>query len=419
MTMNAHDAFERSLKKALEPYEVPYNSADWAQLEARMEKAQPAPWRSSLGLYALLLGGTVALGTTIYLLSATPSTEGVAAQNLPGHLAQSTLTNVIEVPEVGASAPLPVENVVGTEQLIEDNGEEPVAEQVAGLQASPNAPRTTGNSATESTVVNTDGANKEVAIRPSISEGCPGTAVTFAVENMPDEGIYLWNFGDGSFSNQSRPSHVFSKAGTFEVMLSHSSIGGGTIQNKPAADRIVIHEIPEASFKFLKQEYDHTVPSVHFENRSQGAASYHWDFGDGHTSDVAHPDHIFKKAGDHTVVLTVTNTKGCTDRSERTIHIDSGYNLLAANTFSPNGDGVDDVFIPEALRNLGVRFKLSIHDPRTGQLVYETTDPQRPWNGRISNKGEWCTTGDYVWMVEMKDGEKLGGTYNGTIGLLR
>ena len=257
------------------------------------------------------------------------------------------------------------------------------------------------------------------SIRASISEGCPGTAVTFAVENMPEEGIYLWNFGDGSFSNQSRPSHVFSKAGTFEVMLSHSSIGGSTVQNKPAADRIVIHEIPEASFKFLKQEYDNTVPSVHFENRSHGAVSYHWDFGDGHTSTIAHPDHIFKAAGDHTVVLTVTNTKGCTDRSERTIHIEEGYNLLAIKTFSPNGDGVDDLFIPDALKSLGVRFKLSIHDPRTGLLVYETSDPQRPWNGRIGNKGELCSAGEYVWMVEMKDGEKLGGTYNGTLGLLR
>jgi hypothetical protein len=68
---------------------------------------------------------------------------------------------------------------------------------------------------------------------------------------------------------------------------------------------------------------------------------------------------------------------------------------------------------------LGVRFKLSIHDPRSGQLVYETNDPQRPWNGRIGNKGEACIAGEYVWMVEMKDGEKLGGTYNGSIGLLR
>ena len=414
MTMNAHDAFERSLKKALDPYEVPFNSADWAQLEARMEKAQPAPWRSSLGLYALLLGGTVALGTTIYLLSATVNMEGGATLKGSDPMDQTPMAEVITAtPGTVGTVPPMEPSTAGTEELISHTG------VTASQTANGKGPKIPGSSGVASAPFIAEAVNKEVTIRPSISEGCPGTAVTFAVDNMPDEGIYLWNFGDGSFSNQSRPSHVFSKAGTFEVMLSHSSVGGGTIQNKPAADRIVIHEIPEASFKFLKQEYDHTVPSVHFENRSQGAASYHWDFGDGQTSEVAHPDHIFKKAGDHTVVLTVTNTKGCTDRSERTIHIDSGYNLLATSTFSPNGDGVDDVFIPEALRSLGVRFKLSIHDPRTGQLVYETTDAQRPWNGRIANKGDWCTTGDYVWMVEMKDGEKLGGTYNGTIGLLR
>ena len=410
--MNAHDAFERSLKKALEPYEVPYNSADWSQLEARMDKAQPAAWRSSLGLYALLLGGTVALGTTIFLLTTTMNTDGGTAQigsdtavqpAATADLASTPIRNV----EADVMEPTSVLSQA-TETLVSSAPEAP-----AGGKRTPHPPAET------STPVIAETLNKEVSIRPSISEGCPGTAITFAVNNMPDEGIYLWNFGDGSFSNQSRPSHVFSKAGTFDVMLSHSSIGGGTIQNKPASDRIVIHEIPEASFKFLKQEYDNTVPSVHFENRSQGAVSYHWDFADGQTSDIAHPDHIFKKAGDHTVVLTVTNAQGCTDRSERTIHIDADYNLLATKTFSPNGDGVDDVFIPEALRTLGVRFKLSIHDPRTGQLVYETADVQRPWNGRIANKGEWCNSGDYVWMVEMKDGEKLGGTYNGTIALLR
>lgn len=410
--MNAHDAFERSLKKALEPYEVPYNSADWSQLEARMDKAQPAAWRSSLGLYALLLGGTVALGTTIFLLTTTMNTDGGTAQigsdtavqpAATADLASTPIRNV----EADVMEPTSVLSQA-TETLVSSAPEAP-----AGGKRTPRPPAET------TTPVIAETLNKEVSIRPSISEGCPGTAITFAVNNMPDEGIYLWNFGDGSFSNQSRPSHVFSKAGTFDVMLSHSSIGGGTIQNKPASDRIVIHEIPEASFKFLKQEYDNTVPSVHFENRSQGAVSYHWDFADGQTSDIAHPDHIFKKAGDHTVVLTVTNAQGCTDRSERTIHIDADYNLLATKTFSPNGDGVDDVFIPEALRTLGVRFKLSIHDPRTGQLVYETADVQRPWNGRIANKGEWCNSGDYVWMVEMKDGEKLGGTYNGTIALLR
>ena len=412
--MNAQDAFERSLKKTLEPYEVPYNSADWAQLEGRMDLPNKVAQRGSLGLYALLFAGAVAVGTTAYLLASDPlerdprssSNEITVPEQLDQVIVEDDKTALDQ--QVDQVKDLTV--VVGSETMIDAS----MARARSGEQGTPNPDPPPVTSPT----LNED-RSSAASIRASISEGCPGTAVTFAVENMPEEGIYLWNFGDGSFSNQSRPSHVFSKAGTFEVMLSHSSIGGSTVQNKPAADRIVIHEIPEASFKFLKQEYDNTVPSVHFENLSHGAVSYHWDFGDGHTSTIAHPDHIFKAAGDHTVVLTVTNTKGCTDRSERTIHIEEGYNLLAIKTFSPNGDGVDDLFIPDALKSLGVRFKLSIHDPRTGQLVYETSDPQRPWNGRIGNKGELCSAGEYVWMVEMKDGEKLGGTYNGTLGLLR
>ena len=70
--MNAQDAFERSLKKTLEPYEVPYNSADWAQLEARMDLPNKVAQRGSLGLYALLFAGAVAVGTTAYLLASDP-----------------------------------------------------------------------------------------------------------------------------------------------------------------------------------------------------------------------------------------------------------------------------------------------------------------------------------------------------------
>jgi hypothetical protein len=37
----------------------------------------------------------------------------------------------------------------------------------------------------------------------------------------------------------------------------------------------------------------------------------------------------------------------------------------------------------------------------------------------VGNKGSLCPAGEYVWMVEMKDGEKLGGTYTGKVNLLR
>ena len=101
------------------------------------------------------------------------------------------------------------------------------------------------------------------------------------------------------------------------------------------------------------------------------------------------------------------------------VRIKEDYNLLAAPAFSPNGDGVEENFIPEALKTLNRRFRMTVVDPATGALLFETNDAKRPWNGRVNGTGAPCATGDYVWMVEMKDGEALGGTYNGTVSLLR
>lgn len=414
--MSGLNGFEQAVKDALEPYEVPYNSADWSQLERAMEDRGDMARVSRSGLYALLLGGGLAAASSLFVLTTPPSDVAPAA------LAQATTAPVIAVEErafypapksVGtpAVASIPAEPTeTATPSKKSDVSTKPATE-VAVV-----AP-TTLNGGTGATP--THPMSNEPVVRPSVSEGCPGSAIDFEAENLSSEGMYLWNFGDGSFSNKPKPSHVFSKSGSFEVMLSHSTSGGGNIRNKAVADRIIIHEAPEASFNVLKQEYDNTVPSVHFENRSLGGQTYAWDFGDGSTSAVAHPDHVYKKAGVYTVSLTVVNGKGCEDRVEKTVRIDADYDLMAPKAFSPNGDGIDDLFIPEALKTLGVKFQLTVLEAKTGVVVYETTDPTRPWNGRVNNKGEASPQGDYVWMVELKDGDKLGGPYNGSIRLVR
>jgi gliding motility-associated-like protein len=376
----------------------------------------------SAGLIALLFGGTLAAGSALWLMLQTSPVKEANNGRTPGTTEQT---------EVSTSAVSSAEHTeIAREQDLGDAHATETAQSVTPADQS----HTSNTSDRAGTSVLTGGdeqsatgaadraatsSSKEVAIRPSITTGCPGTTVTFDAQNLPEGGIYLWNFGDGSFSNKPSPSHTFSKSGVFEVMLSHSSMGGGNISNKPASDRIVIHEVPEASFNYLKQEFDNTVPSVHFENRSMGASSYIWDFGDGTNSTTPHPDHVYKQKGAYHVTLTVTNANGCSDRTERTVRVDEDYNLLAPKTFSPNGDGVEDTFMPDALKSLGVKFNLTVHDPRTGQLVFESTDAQRTWNGRIGGKGELCAPGEYVWMVEMKDGEKLGGTYNGNVSLVR
>ena len=418
--MRSAEPFESSVKHALETYEVPYNSADWAKLEQALDQQRGPSWHASAGLFALLLSGSIAVASTLHVLfTPLPDEQGTTAvlaadaqgtdtddalfvvQANDGPVAESA--EVVIAQDVAPDPQAPSRYKAATSTTKGDGG--PVQRNTTA-QVIPAEKPNTAKSATR-------------AIKISATEGCPGTAIDFALENASDQGIHLWNFGDGSFSNKARPSHTFSKAGSYVVMLSHSPADGGSILHEPVSDMIVIHEPPQAGFSTLKQDYANTVPSVHFENRSVGGKSYQWDFGDGRSSAEVHPTHVFKKKGVYHVQLSVTNAKGCMDHSERTVRVDVDYDLKAFKTFSPNSDGVEDTFIPEALKTLEAKFTMTIFDAKNGQVLYETTDPQRPWNGRVNNRGDVCAEGEYVWVVEMKDGEKLGGTYNGQIQLLR
>ncbi|MBK9176077.1 MAG: PKD domain-containing protein [Flavobacteriales bacterium] len=413
---NGPDAFERTLRESLDAYEVPYNSADWSQLERELNKGTGLTRSSSAGLLALLLGGTLALATTAYLMINSPEPTGngraVAVMSTQPEQAQPRYeqqaqpqTHVVPDQLDAAST-----KAAPTERATNDAGK-PLIPARANASEAPVEPPKSSKPATS-----------EIGIRPSMLEGCPGSQIVFTVDNAPDanevKGV-LWNFGDGSFSVDPTPTHTFTKSGRFEVTLSYSTNKGSLIQ-KPVTDVIVIHEVPKASFVHLWMGGDEDkVPYMHFEPKSAGAVSYLWDFGDGSTSSLRIPSHVYKAKGTYPVSLVVTNAIGCTDRTERTVTIDEDYNLMAAPAFSPNGDGVDDDFIPDALPKLGLRFQMRVHHPVTGQLLYETNDPKRPWNGRIGGRGEPCPSGNYLWMVEMKDGDKVGGSYTGTVSLVR
>lgn len=422
---NAPDAFERSLRESLDSYEVPYNSADWSQMERELDKISGIKRGTSVGMLALLIGGGLSFATSAILLLNQPGTGTEERAEVP------SASGAIELAEATPAAPTPTENTIAVPVTVKDD-EQP-AEKKPASAAAPAQAEPLKSAAAAVAPVSTPPAGKaepaahstnsmEVGIRPSVSQACPGNEVVFSVENAPDasevKGL-LWNFGDGSFSVERAPTHIFTKPGRYEVTLSYSTSKGSLIQ-KPVSDAIVIHEVPRASFVNLAMGGEpEKVPYMHFEPKSPGAVSYQWDFGDGHSSKNRVATHVYKKKGTYTVALVVANAIGCTDRTERTIKIEDDYNLLAPTTFSPNSDGVDDNFMPDALTMLNLRFHMRIHDPVSGQLLFETNDPKRPWNGRIGGRGEACPVGDYLWVVEMKDGEKVGGTYNGTVSLVR
>lgn len=436
---NEQDAFEQKLRESLDQFEVPYNSSDWAQLERALNGTSAVSRWSNGRTISAVVAGALLIGAGAWYLGS----QGVDAPEAE-HVATTTEQPVVEdratVPTATTPTTLPGESEATTnaneatslpeEEKPQQSWGKETLERTGSTRSAVFGP--TGPVGTKghpdvavTEPVKTASASESAAehstkstFTASASEACAGASVDFKVSNMPEGGIYLWNFGDGSFSNKANPEHTFTKPGSYQVMLSMSAAGVGTIQNKPSSDVIVIHEAPKAEFNVLKQEYDGHLPSVHFENRSMGGKKYHWDFGDGKTSAIPHPDHIYKKKGVYKVELTVTNEIGCEDKSMRDVRIDKDYNLDAPASFSPNGDGEEETFIPEALRSLGVKFNLMIYSSN-GSLLYQTNDATKPWTGRPSNRGDVCGAGEYVWVVDVRESLHLGETYTGKVRLER
>jgi gliding motility-associated-like protein len=95
------------------------------------------------------------------------------------------------------------------------------------------------------------------------------------------------------------------------------------------------------------------------------------------------------------------------------------FDLLAPNTFSPNGDGINESFIPAAIPEMGIEFELSITNPKTGETVYKTSNPSEPWNGKVNNVNPKLDAGVYIWTVVLKDNVVHNKVFNGKINLTR
>lgn len=115
---------------------------------------------------------------------------------------------------------------------------------------------------------------------------------------------YFWDFGDGDTSSLAYPTHVYASPGTYNVCL--------TATNACTSDLVcdlvtVTCQNPIADFTWMDSLY-----TVDFTNTSLALSGgdLFWDFGDGDTSNLTNPTHVFANSGPFTVCLTATSVCG-------------------------------------------------------------------------------------------------------------
>jgi gliding motility-associated-like protein len=139
---------------------------------------------------------------------------------------------------------------------------------------------------------------------------CQGTPVTFVNTSNPATVSSAWSFGDGTISTAINPIKAYATAGRFTVKLVNNF---GACKDSITKTITVLPQ-PSADFTYTAPPPGCSVPvTVSFTSSSAGAASYLWNFGDGTTSTLANPTHVYNVRGTFSVSLIVKSAAGCTD----------------------------------------------------------------------------------------------------------
>lgn len=257
-------------------------------------------------------------------------------------------------------------------------------------------------------------------LQADIISGCAPLTVHF-IESSPDENqTYWWNFGDSNSANVSEskiPIHTFVNPGNYTVSLTTTNIYGCQTQ-QIIPNLIHVYANPEA--KFVTDPYTITMlnTNINFINLSTGATSYYWNFGDGDSSSFENPYHQYPSIpAQYNAYLVAISEHGCLDTSWQRIEVMGEYTFYTPTAFSPDNDSKNEVWRVYATNINFSTFELVIID-RWGEVIFETKDIEKTWDGRAKNGDKLVPVGTYTWIAKFKDNHNITRIKTGPITII-
>ncbi|MFZ6052218.1 PKD domain-containing protein [Halocola ammonii] len=260
----------------------------------------------------------------------------------------------------------------------------------------------------------------DVQFEADTTQGCIPLEINFTA--IPSEDLWTdatWEIEPSSVYTQESPTHVFEEPGVYDVGLTLVSNLGCEYSNS-YSNYITAFANPTAAFNATPQPTEIPDSEISFTDLSIGnIVEYEWVFD---TLDVlgvsSEQNPIFEfpyDVGDtYPVTLTVTDENNCTDQITRDIVVNDIFNVYVPTAFTPNGDGVNDVWRIEGTDIDPNDFRLEIYN-RWGEQVFVTEDKSEYWEGEHQHGNYYVPDGVYTWRLvahslATSDKKELSGT---------
>jgi gliding motility-associated-like protein len=235
--------------------------------------------------------------------------------------------------------------------------------------------------------------------------GCVPLCINLNSNSNPQAAGVGWDFGGGLSASGDIIDFCFKKPGTYPIMTTITDINGCT-SITTANFVISAYPRPQPGFSWSPSEITVIESMANFYSTSASGSitTFFWDFGDGianpenNNATIAHPSHQFSEPGIYPVTVVMTNIWGCTDTLTRAVKVIEDFTMYIPNAFSPNGDGINDIFQPKGMgwSPDPDKYEFLIYD-RWGTLIFRTNDCKKGWDGML--KGQLCPTDVYTYRI--------------------
>ena len=229
-----------------------------------------------------------------------------------------------------------------------------------------------------------------------IRYGCVRDTIAYFHDGRNEVNNWKWNFDGLRKSTLQNPVITYGSFGDKKTQL---IVSNGVCTDTSAVVTILLDNYFNAAFEV--SSFVCPGDQAVFNNTSVGnIVSWNWNFNNGNTSSLKSPPPQYYITPFVTtsaiVTLIVRDNLGCLDTATQKLILANNCYIAVPNAFTPNNDGLNDYLYPlNAYKAQDLIFKIY---NRFGQLIFETRDWTKKWDGNFHGQG--ADPGTYIWILQ-------------------